>query len=242
MDLKDKWVLVTGAAKRIGQAIAIEFAKQGCHVLLHYHHSESSAKKTASQIKSLGRKVELLSLDLTNSTIVHDWAQQNATSLQKLSVLVHSASLFYPTHSTSSEASKRSLYVIHSESPLALSRAFSEGRDASRPGVIINITDAMIEKPYPQYVDYFISKGALQEQTRALSIEYAPHVRVNAVAPGCVLFPEDYDEDRKKTLLQSVPLKREGTPQDIANACVFLTKHEYITGQTLKVDGGRSLS
>lgn len=241
MNLKGQWALVTGAAKRIGRSIALEFARHGCHVFLHYHQSKKEAFETADRIRSLGRQAEAFTLDLTDTGSVCRWIKNHPAILEKTGILIHSASLFFPTDIDSDSEKTNSLDAIHRKSPLMLSRAFAQSGQKQRARCIINITDAMIENPYSGYADYFISKAALQEQTRTLSIEYAPHTRVNAVAPGCILFPDNYDDSRKEDLLNGVPLKREGTPEDIANACIFLAQQEYITGQTLKVDGGRSL-
>lgn len=241
MKHKQEWVLVTGGAKRIGRAIALAFAQEGYSILLHYHRSSLEAQQTVEQIRTLGCQAASFQLDLTDIKAVRHWIEKNPPLLQKIKTIIHSASLFYPSDSKQSIEARNAFHTIHCESPLLISRSFAECISAISSRSIINITDAMIEKPYPGYADYFISKAALQEQTRTLSVEYAPHLRVNAVAPGCILFPDDYDDSKKSALLRGVPLRREGTPEDIANACVFLAQQEYITGQTLKVDGGRSL-
>jgi len=239
MELKTKKVLVTGGAKRIGRAIALAFAREGCGIALHYHRSREEAERTREEIAAFGVRCDLLSCDLTDLKAVRAMLEAESKIVEQVSVLVNSASLFYPNVSRCED---EKLFAIHYEAPLCLSRAVGlRLKEHGENGAIINITDAMLRRPVAGYENYFASKAALENLTRALSVELAPTVRVNAVAPGCILFPDGYSEERQKAILEKIPLKRKGEPEDIAQACVFLAKVDYVNATTLAVDGGRSL-
>jgi len=247
MELKGKTVFVTGGAKRIGKAIALGFAQKGCDVVLHYNQSLDAAKKAQEEIQQLGVKCSLLQCDFTQKENVSKLLDDNKEILSHVSILINSASLFdeTPLSPRSTEAVKNlsdALFFIHYEAPLRLSQSIGLTlKNQNKEGVIINITDAMLRYPFRHYNAYFASKGALETLTKTLVLELAPNVRVNAVAPGCILYPDNYSEDQKNKILESIPLKRKGEPEDIASACMMLAEMDYMNGITLTVDGGRTL-
>jgi NAD(P)-dependent dehydrogenase (short-subunit alcohol dehydrogenase family) len=234
MDLSGKKVLVTGAAKRIGYAIALAFAEEGCDLLLHYHQSEEDVKVLQKKILGLGVNAQLLHGDLANQNGLNDFLATNPAALRSVDILINSASIYL-----NDDADKATqMHCLHRDTPQALSKAIIH---LDKPKLIINITDAMLNKRYPNYTNYFNSKAALAELTQALALSMAPHIRVNSVAPGCILFPPNYSDTDKQAILKKIPLQKKGDTKDIAEACLFLAKAPYITGASLTVDGGRSL-
>ena len=242
MKLKGKTVLVTGAAKRIGKAIALGFAKKGSNILLHYHKSAEEAEETQAQIKALNVQCTLWQCDFTDLKSLEDHLNKKRDLFTEVSVLVNSASLFHETvlkDFTTEDSAK--FFAVHYEAPLRLSRIIGlKLKDKKENGAIIHVTDAMLRHPYRKHTPYFASKGALETLTRSLAQELAPTVRVNAVAPGVILFPEGSSQETQEQILKSVPLRRTGQPEDIAHACVWLAEMDYVDGIVLKVDGGRA--
>ncbi len=244
MDLKGKTVLVTGGAKRIGRVIAAAFAKKGAHILLHYRSSAAEAEEAKREILSLSVSCELVRADLAQKSEIDALFKAHAKSLAAVSVLVNSASVFYATPLESvNEKHWKEFLSTNLEGPFYLSREIGLGLvKAGRDGVIVNITDwTTLARPYKDHAPYLASKAGLEMLTRALAVELAPRVRVNAVAPGAMLFPESYTEEEKKAVTRAIPLGRPGKPEDIAEACVFLAESDYLDGITLAVDGGRSV-
>ncbi len=239
MELKGKWVLVTGAAKRVGRRIALEFAGRGAAVHLHYHTSAAEAEKTAAEIRALGVECRTHRADLSRP----DEVRKLATSLEApVDVLVNSASLFFRTPvDTASEADWDRLMNANLKGPFLLSNAIGLGMRERGGGRIVNIADWSGLRPYHDYSAYCASKGGLITLTKALAQDLAPKVLVNAVAPGPVLLPEDYSEKEKEAVARLTALGRWGDPADIARAAVFLAESDFINGTVLVVDGGRSL-
>jgi len=236
MELQGKTALVTGGAKRIGRAIALGFAKEGCNILLHYHTSKHEAQSLRDEIVSIGTSCDIAQCDFTDIKATQIWIQKNHELLNKVSILINSASIYAP------DADPDSLLSIHYHVPKLLSQYMgSQIKRSQSEGVIVNITDAMLKRPSEKLMDYFASKNALDHLTRTLALELGPEVRVNSVAPGCILFPEGYSDEQKKKILDKIPVRKQGSPDDIATACVFLAKSDYINATTLVVDGGRSL-
>jgi len=243
MELRGKTVMVTGGAKRIGKSIALAFAEKGCDVVLHYNRSSREAEGTRGEIEKLGVKCSLVQCDLTDASSLDKMLEENKEIPSRVSILINCASLFQETPlETLSKKDSEKLFAVHYEAPLKLAKTIGlRLKKENQEGAIINITDAMLRYPYPHHDAYFASKGALATLTKALVLELAPTVRINAVAPGCILFPEDYPEEKKTGILKAIPLKRQGTPEEIASACIFLAEMDYINGVTLTVDGGRTL-
>lgn len=235
--------LVTGAAKRIGREIALQFAKAGYDIVLHYCSSENEAFRTQVNIQALGVRCELWRFDLDQSMDSEERGAEIEKALAGVTTLVHSASLFYSVLKPHLQTASLPFFNVHYHSAVALAHCFwlMHSKNAFSNPNIIFITDAMMEKPSPDLIPYYASKAALRSLAKLLAMEYAPRIRVNAVAPGSILFPEGYSDVKKAEIEASIPMKRSGMPQDIANACLFLANAPYVTGQEIKVDGGRSL-
>lgn len=231
-----KLALVTGAAHRLGKVFALTLARHGFDIVLHYHQSLDAALQTKAEIESLGRSVALAQADLTSSDQIHHLV----SNIQSLHVLVNSAA-FMP----SGNVDVLSLENWDTSLDLNLRAPFLLAQDASQKmtdsGLIVNITDVGAQKAWSRYPSYTVSKAALESLTRILARAYAPKIRVNAIAPGLVLQSDIVPVEEWERLIKRVPLKRAARTEEIASALEFLLTNEYITGQTIVVDGGYSL-
>jgi pteridine reductase len=244
MMLMEKNVLITGAAKRIGAACARTLHKHGCNVLLHYKSSGQEAGRLCDEFnqKRLD-SAKLVQGDLLNMHELEAVAQIALSSWGGVDVLINNASLFYPTPVTdTTEGQWDDLLGSNLKTPFFLAKALTE-RLSNRKGCIVNIVDIHAERGLPGYPVYSIAKAGLVAMTKILAKELAPTIRVNAVAPGAILWPESgLPEHDTGEILRRVPLARCGSPEDIAKAVLYLVKDaDYVTGQILTVDGGRTL-
>jgi NAD(P)-dependent dehydrogenase (short-subunit alcohol dehydrogenase family) len=232
--------VVTGAAHRLGKAIAFELARHGLAIGLHYHASEQAARETASELRAAGAVVELLPADLSDPLQVEDLFRRIDRLPFHLKVWVNSAAVM-------ARGDLRDLDVAEWDAALALNlRApWLCAREAARRmgpgGVVINISDSGVKKTWSAYPAYAVSKAGLEALTRLLAKNLAPAVRVNAVAPGLILQGSGFPEVDWQRLVDRLPLKQAGTPQDVARAVWFLVENEHITGETIVVDGGYQL-
>ena len=237
-----KTALVTGGAHRIGRQICRALHQQQFNLIIHYHHSQDAAQALADELNAQRQhSASILQADLRQLEDLEHLSQQ----VKSLDLLINNASVFYPT--TTKEINAQNYDEIMNtnlRAPLLLSSALTETLTANQ-GCIINIVDIHAQRPLKNYPIYSISKAALSMMTQTLAKELAPDVRVCGVSPGSILWPEDEAElspTQKQSMLDKIALKKQGSPQDIANAVVFLAQSEYITGQILSVDGGRSLN
>jgi len=236
--------LITGGAKRVGAAIARKLAREGFDIAITYHRSASDAANLCQELASASCKSVAVQADLANpDTAVEAILSAWETAFSRLDLLVNNASEFVPCG-----LSKLKLddllrnQAIHVASPLLLAKAFASTLRNSN-GSIVNMVDLLAERPFPAYLPYCASKAAIANATLSLARELSPEVTVNGIAPGVVDWPDNYTLDMKEKYLQRVPLKRAGTPEDVANLVHFLaTGGKYITGQIIRLDGGRSLT
>ena len=228
--------LVTGAAHRLGKVFALSLARQGFDILLHYHRSSEAALQTKMEIESIGRAVTLSQADLTQP----DEIKSLISHLRSLQVVVNSAA-FMP----GGNVDMHSLENWDNSLDLNLRAPFLLAQEASRKmpagGLIVNITDVGAQKTWSRYPSYTVSKAALESLTRILARAFAPSIRVNAIAPGFVLQSDIVSAEEWERLIKRVPLQRPARPEEITSALEFLMNNEYITGQTIVVDGGYSL-
>jgi pteridine reductase len=240
----EKNVLITGAAKRIGATCARLLHNQGCNVLVHYRSSKQDAEQLCAELNQIRPgSAKPIQANLLNMQELEALAQQATSSWGGVDVLINNASSFYPTplaHTT--EAQWDDLLGSNLKAPFFLSKALSDSL-ANRQGCIVNIVDIHAERGLPGYAVYSIAKAGLVAMTKVLAKELGPAIRVNAIAPGAILWPENgLSEQAKSEILERVPLARSGSPEDIAKAVFFLIKDaDYVTGQTITVDGGRTL-
>ena len=251
---ENKAVLVTGAAKRLGREIALEFARQGWDVAVHYGRSESEAQATVTEIQKLGRKVVAFKADLANEAEIHFLFTRVLADFSNLQCLVNSASIFeYDRANSDSPLSSKTLQEhmqVNLAAPILLSQLMfeyqksqskkvSEG-DLSIPSVI-QLLDQKLINLNPDYLSYTLSKAALLTSVEVLAVDFAPHLRVIGLAPGITLTSGDQTEAGFTKAHQMTPLGKSSTPSDIAKAAVFLAGSNAITGTTLYVDGGQHL-
>lgn len=232
--------LVTGAAHRLGRAFALALARHGYAILLHYHLSAVDANEAASEIQSLGVPVYLVQADLTNTTDLYSLFSTLDKLPHRLKVLVNSAALM-PRGDvrTLSAADFDSALALNLRAPFLCAQESAKRMEAG--GLIVNVTDIGAQKAWSGFPAYTVSKAGLESLTRVLARSMAPRIRVNAIAPGLVLPSEYVTEEEWKRLVERLPLKRPASVDEIASALEFLLENEYITGQTIIVDGGYSL-
>jgi len=228
--------LVTGAAHRLGKSFALTLAHAGYDIVLHYHSADDAALQTKLEIESLKRSVTLAQADLTDPNQIYSLL----STLHSLDVLVNSAafmphgnvdSLSIENWDTALDLNLRAPFLLAQEA----SKKMTEGSS------IINISDMGSQKAWSRYPSYTVSKAALESLTKILARAMAPKIRVNAIAPGFVLQSDIVPAEEWERLIGRVPLKRPARTEEITSALEFLLKNEYITGQTIVVDGGYSL-
>ena len=239
-----KTIFVTGGAKRIGKAIIELFAKDGWKVIIHYNNSKADAETLADSINAKNADTAfIVQGDLDKADQVNNIISKVDGYTETIDLLINNASTFYPTPIEEiSEDHWEKLIGSNLKGPLFLIQGLKEKLKSSN-GSIINITDTNLSKGVPNYSIYAAAKAGLEAITKGLARELAPEIKVNAIAPGAMLEPPDvtWTEDQKNKVIESIPLNRMGSEQDIAEAVKFLAHSEYITGQVIKVDGGKSL-
>jgi pteridine reductase len=242
MNPTGKTALITGAAKRVGRAIALHLAHAGANIFLHYHNSESEAQATAAEIRATGVQCHLFQANLACEASI----QQMLTALQHtgpVDILVNSASVFYKTKLAEITQEHWSNNIdVNLRAPFLLSQALGAQMKARGAGKIINIVDCAVRRPYKNYLPYLVSKGGLLTLTEVLALELAPEVQVNCVAPGTVLLPENASDKMKEAALKKSIVGHTGSPEDVAAMVLHLVKHgDFQTGGYYPVDGGAGL-
>lgn len=238
MKLQGKQILVTGAAKRVGREIALELARHGASILLHYRSSKTDAEKTAQEIRGLGVECKLFQADLSDVRQI----EKLCASLPAVDALVNSASSFYKTPIESvTEEQFEELISSNLKAPFFLAKELGLQMAKKNGGRIINIVDWSAFRPYKDYSAYCASKGGLVTLTKSLARDLAPKVFCNGIAPGPVMLPEDFTEAEAQAIAKLTALGKIGKPQDIAKAAVFLLENDFVNGTVLVVDGGRSI-
>ena len=244
--LSGKVVLVTGGAKRVGAAIARRLHREGANLMLHYRGSEREARALRAEF-NVGRadSVALVQADLLDVPGLSEIVRNTIGRFERLDALVNNASAFFPTPVGEMTASTwESIVGANLRAPLFLSQAAAPHMKKTG-GAIVNITDIQAERPLKNYVIYSIAKTGLVGLTRSLARERAPEVRVNGVAPGAIVWPEDgsWDDLTRQRIVSHTLLRRTGEPDDIARAVHYLlAEAPYVTGQIIAVDGGRSIN
>jgi pteridine reductase len=241
-----KVVLITGGAKRVGAAICRRLHRAGANLMLHYRASAGEARLLQAELNhARPQSVALIQADLLDTSKLPSLVAETLQVYGRLDGLVNNASSFFPTPiGEITVEGFHDLIGTNLMAPLFLAQAAAPAlRKAG--GAIVNIADIHAERPLKNYVVYSVAKAGLVGLTRSLARELAPEVRVNAVAPGPVLWPDDesFDELSRQRIISQTPLKREGTPDDIAVAVQFLLADaHYVTGETIDVDGGRHIA
>jgi pteridine reductase len=242
--LVDKVALVTGGGRRIGAEIAKRLHFEGMNLVLHYHSSDKEARALQSELNEMRPdSVMLIKGDLLDNRKITHLVQEAAEAHSRLDALVNNASSFFPTPiGATSEDDWNNLIGTNLKAPFFLSQAAAPELRKTQ-GCIVNVADAYGERPLKNHTVYSMAKAGLIMLTRSLARELAPQVRVNAVAPGAILWPEnDHDEVAQQRIVSRTPLKRLGTPAEIAGAVLFLVRDAgFVSGHVIPVDGGRSV-
>ena len=240
MELKGRVALVTGAGRRVGRAIAAALGSRGMHVAVHYNGSVDGAKESAEDIRRSGGDATLFQADLSQPEAPHVLVDEVAATLGRLDVLVNSAAIMQRTPlETVTPAEWDAMFAINSRAPFFASLAARRHLNAVGGGAIVNIADLAGLETWPAYIPHGLSKTVVMQMTRALARTLAPAVRVNAVAPGVILLPDAWQEETGERLRRTTPLKRLGSVNDVVGAVIYLLEADYVTGETIVVDGGR---
>jgi pteridine reductase len=238
--LDGKTALVTGAAHRLGRAVAEALAVHGCGIIVHYHSSEGAAGRAVAVLRALGVPATAIRADLSAPDGIEGcWREALSAAQGPIEILVNAAASFPADDLAGFESETlESALRLNTVAPLLLSRLFARQGIA---GTVVNILDARMDAPLRRHVSYGLSKQMLGDLTRLMALEYAPAVRVNAVAPGLILPPPGMKEEQRRRLARMNLLERWGEPRDIARAVLYLAESPFVTGQVLYVDGGGTL-
>ncbi len=242
--LDGRWALITGAGRRVGATIARTLHAHGAGIAIHYRASAQPARELAAELEALRPgSTELVRADLLDVERLPAMVEEVVAKTRRLDILVNNASSFYPTPLGSVTTTQwDDLIGTNLRAPLFLSQAALPHLRASG-GVIVNLIDIHAIRPLRDHAVYGAAKAGLSMLTRALARDLAPAVRVNGIAPGAVLWPDDgIAESTRDSIVRQIPMKRAGTPEDIAGCVLYLVRDaSYVTGQVIVVDGGRSV-
>ena len=235
---RQQTALITGAAKRIGAAIARTLAAEGINLVLHYRSSQAEAEKLAAELAEFNVSIDLVSADLLDPESVQAMIQTIKQKTPKIDILINNASMFNKESLSTLDAQNLwSNIQVHAMQPFELTKAFFDKDSTS--GNVINFLDTRIYGYDYEHVPYHLSKKMLHSLTKMLAWELSPNVRVNAIAPGPILPPVNAEGDeRVKAVIAKTPLARFGGPENITQTVLFYLKNDFITGQVICVDGG----
>lgn len=239
--LAGKVALVTGGARRVGKAIALALADRGADIVVHYNSGAVQADETARELRARGVRVAIVQGDLSHVDVAQSLPQQAQTLLGRLDIVINSAAMMLRTPMGEVAPDEWDLmFALNLRAPFFVAQAAAPLMQADG-GVIVNIADLAAYETWPAYVPHGITKAGVVQMTRALARALAPAVRVNAVAPGAVLLPDEWDAVTADRLAATTPLRRIGSADDVAQAVVFLCEAGYVTGDVIIVDGGRHI-
>ena len=239
-EIAGRRALVTGGAIRVGRALALACAAEGLDVAIHYNRSAGPAEATADECRALGVRAAVVGGDLSRADECRRVVGEAEDALGGLDVLVNSASNFI--HAPLEDLTPQQIDLaldVNLKAPFFCAQAAAPGMLARGWGRIVNLADVAGLEPWPRFLPHCISKAGLVMLTKSLAQALAPAVLVNAIAPGAVLMPEGSTPERVRRSEEKTPLGEVGTPEDVADALVYLLKADYVTGETLVVDGGR---
>lgn len=242
MEIKNKVALITGAAVRVGKVTALALAEKGAHIAFTYLSDDEPWPETLAEIEARGVGVLALPLDVRQPEQPRAVVEQVIEQFGRIDLLVNNASVWLrsPFLEITPEQWQTAL-TVNLTGPFLCAQAVAPYMLAQQSGVIINLTDLSAFQTWPEYAHHSASKAGLVALTRVLAAELAPHVRVNAIAPGTVLLPENAPPEKKQWAIENSLLKRVGSPEDVARTIIFLTEMDFATGAVYFMDGGRAL-
>ena len=242
MELQGKVALVTGGARRVGRALTLALARAGADVVIDHRRSDEEAEATAAEARAIGRQVLVVRADVAATEDRRRLVEAVRDRFGRLDVLVNSASRFDAADVEAiTEAEWDAVLGVNLKAPFFLTQAAAPLLRADGGGVVVNIADLSALQPWRRYAHHAVSKAGLVHLTRVLARALAPAIRVNAIAPGTVLPPEDFGAAETEAAARRAVLGRIGSPEDVAGALLYLVGAEFVTGEVLVVDGGRLL-
>ncbi len=242
--MRTKVALVTGAGKRLGLEAARELGRRGYDIVAHVNGSVEGAQDLRGDLESRGRRVHVVQADLGSEGGQDALVAATKDFTNHLDAIVHNAGIFERVPFGEIDRARYArMQAINCEAPFFVTQGLLPELRAAGSACVVHVTDIAAERPLPAYAHYSVSKASLLMLTRALAVELAPTIRVNAVAPGTVMFPEDFDAATRGRFLARIPMGREGSAGDVATAVAYLVcDAAFVTGQVLAVDGGRSVA
>lgn len=234
-----KFALITGAADRIGRAFAIALAQMGYHIFLHYNRSEQKAVATSKLIEEKGQECVLKQADFKDeeqvTQLIKDCSEEG-----KIEILINNASNFVESSfDTRGAVLLDDLYKVNFKAPYILTKQFAK---YCKDGLIVNMLDTKINQHKTKHLDYLLTKKSLEDLTYMSAIQLAPQIRVNGIAPGLILPPENESEDYLEEMAKDIPLRKTGALEQLTQALKFLINNSFITGEVIEVDGGEHLT
>ena len=241
--LKGRTALVTGGAVRVGKAIALALADRGANVAITYRTSGNDAAATVQELRSRSGNALAVCCDQRRYDQIHQAISEIETALGPIDILVNNASVFRRTPLAVATQEDWDVHLdVNLRGPWLFSQKLGPAKKQRGYGMILNMLDVNADTPMAGYLPYSVSKAGLEALTRGLAKALAPEVRVNGIAPGVVMWPEDFPEEQRQMLLRKTPLRRAGSPEDVAKAAVYLIEQAtFVTGAVLPLDGGLSL-
>lgn len=238
-DLRGKVALVTGGGRRVGRALALALGEHGATVAVHHHESRAGADEVVSALGARGGSASAFAADLADPDAPDALVQRVVARFGRLDILVNSAAIMRRTPVGDVDVGAwNHMFALNLRAPFFLSQAAASHLRQVR-GAIVNIADLAAFETWPGYIPHGLTKLGVVYMTRALARVLAPEVRVNAIAPGTVLLPDNWTAQDAERLSMTTPLRRAGTPGDVVAAMLFLLEADYVTGETIVVDGGR---
>lgn len=242
MNIPGSTVLITGAAQRVGRAVALNLAAQGANIAFSYYSDAEPWRESCAQIEAAGAQALAAKADVTRRAEVDALIAAAMQRFGRIDVLINNASVWLKKPALEiSEAEWDAELDLNVKAPFMMAQAVAPHMLAAGRGLIVNITDLSAFQTWAGYAHHSASKAALVALTRVLALEWAPAVRVNAIAPGTVLLPDDADEAKRQWAVERSALKRIGSPDDVARTVRYLIEEDFATGSVYFVDGGRSL-
>ncbi|HEX7119798.1 MAG TPA: SDR family oxidoreductase [Longimicrobiales bacterium] len=242
MELNGSVALVTGGARRVGRAISLALARAGADVVVNYFRSAEAAEATVAEIAALGRRAIAVHGDVARKPDIVALVRRAAEVFGRLDVVVNNASMFETAPLLAiDETDWDRVLAVNLKGPFLLAQAATPLLRRDGGGVIVNIADLSAFQPWPSYAHHSVSKAGLVHLTRVLALALAPDIRVSCIAPGTVLPPEGYTGEQVLRGIERTPLKKLGSPDDVARALLYLVESDFVTGEVVVVDGGRML-
>ena len=242
MNIEDKVALVTGGARRVGKAIGLALARSGARVLITYNTSAAEAAITVAEINRSGGQASAIQCDQRDLDAIDRLFDRLRLDTARLDILVNNAAIMErkPALEITPDDWSR-VMDTNLRGPFFMAQRAAQWMLTTGGGVIVNIADLSALHPWPSYLTHTISKSGVVAMTQTLALALAPSIRVNAIAPGAVLKPDEWSDERWVKMIAALPLRREGTPEDVAEAVLYCVRSDFMTGQTIVIDGGRSL-